>query len=51
MLKFIKENGFKSYQANNFKIHYREKGPITGDSNINPAETIHLNDGKIKLKT
>jgi len=50
MLKFIKEkNGFKSYQADNFKIYYGEKGSVAGDNNINPAETIYLIDGRMEV--
>ena len=50
MLKFIKEkNGFKSYQADDFKIYYGEKGSITGDNNINPMEIIYLINGEARI--
>jgi len=49
-LKFIKEkNGFKSYQANGFRIYYGEKGSVAGDNNISPAETIYLLSGEMEV--
>jgi quercetin dioxygenase-like cupin family protein len=49
-LKFIKEkNGFKSYQADGFRIYYGERGSVVGDNNINPAETIYLIKGRMKV--
>jgi hypothetical protein len=50
MLKFIKnKNGFKSYQAEGFRLYYGEKGSVAGDNNISPAETIYLVSGEMKV--
>jgi hypothetical protein len=50
MLKFIKKrNGFKSYQADGFRIYYGEKGSVAGDNNISPAETIYLVSGEMEV--
>ncbi len=49
-LKFIKnKNGFKSYQANNFKIYYGVKNSTVGDNQENPTENIYLVKGELKI--
>ncbi len=49
-LKFIKEkNGFKSYQADGFRIYYGKSSSVAGDNNINPAETIYLVEGEMEV--
>jgi len=49
-LEFIKsKNGFKSYQANGFKIYYGKRNSMAGGNNINPAEIIYLISGKMKV--
>lgn len=49
-IKLIKENLIgKSYQADNFKIYYRNKDSISGDNNINPKEKIYLITGEAEI--
>lgn len=51
MLKFIKDkNGFKSFQADDFKIYYGEKDSIAGDNDINPKELIYLIEGNMDVE-
>jgi hypothetical protein len=49
-LEFIKnKNGFKSYQANGFKIYYGEKNSVAGDNEVNSAEIVYLLSDKMEV--
>ncbi len=49
-MNLIKENEKgKTYQADNFKILYRNKGTISGDNSENAEELIYLVSGSAEI--
>ena len=49
-MELIKENEKgKKYQADGFKIYYRNKGTISGDNAENPKELIYLISGSAEI--
>ena len=49
-MKLIKENEKgKTYQTENFKIVYRNKGTISGDNSENAEELIYLVSGSAEI--
>jgi len=49
-MKLIKENEKgRKYQAEGFKIYYRNKGAVSGDNETNPNELIYLISGSAKV--
>jgi len=49
-MELIKENEKgKTYQADDFKILYRNKGTISGDNAENPEELIYLTTGSAEI--
>ena len=49
-MKLIKDNEKgKTYQTDNFKILYRNKGTVTGDNSENVEELIYLISGSAEI--
>jgi len=49
-IQLVKEGGDgKKYQANGFRIYYRNENTITGDNDINESELIYLITGKAEI--
>ncbi|MBT3230922.1 hypothetical protein HN358_04060 [Candidatus Uhrbacteria bacterium] len=49
-MKLIREDSDgQKYQADGFKLYYRNKGSISGDNENNPYEKVYLITGEAKV--
>lgn len=49
-MELVKENEKgKTFQADDFKILYRNKGSVSGDNNVNVHEVLYLVSGSVEI--